>query len=231
MAALPTGPSLTGATLWASRRIMKAIPISSATAATRASSSSVVLFELEDDSAATGLGTVVVAGAVTVRTGTDVVGLPAWVLPFWVPFAAAPGAVVAGAPEVVVDAFGAAPCAGAVAVVGAGVAGAGVLAEAVLVGVAAGGAKTAAAETAGSASVAAGSISAARASTINARRDILGAGASVFLLGTVVSMFAWVRMGFCAAMGRSEDTAWVSAWEATLGTGGRSTLGSCGRST
>jgi hypothetical protein len=68
VAALPTGPSLTGATEWASRRIIMAIPTSSATAATSASTRSVLL-ELEDSEEA--------ELDVTVRTGTEVVGLVA----------------------------------------------------------------------------------------------------------------------------------------------------------
>ena len=66
VAALPTGPSLTGATLCASRRIMNAIPTSSATAAASVRIRSVSLFE--EDS-------VDVEADVTVRTGTEVVGL------------------------------------------------------------------------------------------------------------------------------------------------------------
>jgi hypothetical protein len=127
---------------------MKAIPTSSATAAASVSISNVLVLLDELDS-------VLAAPEVTVRTGTEGVGLvvPVGALPFCVPF----GAVVEVAP---VETFGVAAGAELVGteVVGAGadvvgaVDGAGVVAGAVAVDTPGGGAKTAAPAPAGSAS-------------------------------------------------------------------------------
>jgi hypothetical protein len=128
---------------------MKAIPTSSATAATSASISSVLLL-LELDSEAADF-------EVTVRTGTDGVDsvAPAGALPFWALF----GAAACVTP---VEAFGVA--AGA-ELVGAGVVGAGVVEGAVAVDTPGGGANTAAPAPAGAAS----------ASSASPHRDILSA--------------------------------------------------------